>query len=195
MTATLTSLLEQRFPDAILGVHQYRGQETVLIKREALLPVAGFLREAPAAGFDVLMDITCVDYLKFGKTLSSAPTLATPSPLPYAMKPAPSTETWDRLLSNETYRFDVIYHYYSTRHNHRLRLKVPLTSGEPSLDSLTGLWTSAGWFEREVWDMFGVQFVGHPDLRRLLMYEGFQGHPLRKDYPVSRRQPLIGPVN
>jgi NADH-quinone oxidoreductase subunit C len=59
--------------------------------------------------------------------------------------------------------------------------------------SAVPLWPSANWFEREVWDMFGIRFEGHPDLRRLLLYEQFVGHPLRKDYPVNRRQPLIGP--
>jgi len=72
---------------------------------------------------------------------------------------------------------------------------VPLTAAEPAVDSVTGVWASADWFEREVWDMFGVRFNGHPNLRRILMYEAFQGHPLRKDYPIRKRQPLVGPVN
>jgi NADH-quinone oxidoreductase subunit C len=63
------------------------------------------------------------------------------------------------------------------------------------VDSLTGLWAGANWFEREVWDMFGISFIGHPNLKRILMYEEFKGHPLQKDYPVSKRQPIIGPLN
>ena len=76
---------------------------------------------------------------------------------------------------------------------HRLRLAVPVEETDPEVDSLTPLWAAADWLEREVWDMFGIRFEGHPDLRRLLMYEEFVGHPLRKDYPINRRQPLIGP--
>lgn len=89
-------------------------------------------------------------------------------------------------------RFEVVYHFYSLNHNHRLRLKVPVGGDTPEVPSLTGLWPSANWYEREVWDMFGISFQGHPDLRRILMYDAFQGHPLRKDYPFDKRQPLVG---
>lgn len=216
MDEALTRIVQQKFPHDVLGTHQFRGQATVLIEREALLSLAHFLKEEPTMGFDFLMDLTCVDYLKFGASLSSAPTLATPSPLPYYMKPKPVSETWERLpaahlsavpstaqagaaqaggVSNDEYRFEVVYHFYSEAHNHRLRLKVPLTAADSTVASLTSLWESANWFEREVWDMFGITFTGHPNLTRILMYEGFQGHPLRKDYPVNRRQPLLGPIN
>jgi NADH-quinone oxidoreductase subunit C len=90
-------------------------------------------------------------------------------------------------------RFEVVYHLYSLRHNHRLRLKVRVSEADPVVPSAVVLWPIANWLEREVWDMFGIRFAGHPDLRRLLLYEEFVGHPLRKDYPVNRRQPLIGP--
>ncbi len=92
-------------------------------------------------------------------------------------------------------RFVVVYHFYSTAHKHRLRLVVPVEEADPELDSVTSLWAGADWLEREVWDMFGIRFQGHPGLTRILMYEEFEGHPLRKDYPVNKRQPLIGPVN
>lgn len=88
-------------------------------------------------------------------------------------------------------RFEVVCHFYSSKHNYRLRLKVPLPGEAPAIASLTPLWDSADWFEREAWDMFGIKFEGHPDLRRLLMYDGFEGHPLRKDYPLTKRQPRI----
>jgi NADH-quinone oxidoreductase subunit C len=90
-------------------------------------------------------------------------------------------------------RFEVVYHLYSLTHNHRVRIKVPVTEDDPVVPTATGLWPIADWMEREVWDMFGVRFAGHPNLRRLLLYESFVGHPLRKDYPINRRQPLIGP--
>lgn len=92
-------------------------------------------------------------------------------------------------------RFEVVYHLYSMRLNHRLRIKVRVEEKDAAVPTLTGLWPIANWLEREVWDMFGVKFDGHPDLRRILMYEEFQGHPLRKDYPFNKRQPLIGPKN
>ena len=90
-------------------------------------------------------------------------------------------------------RFEVVYHLLSIAHNHRVRVKVGVEEDDAVVPTASGLWPIANWLEREVWDMFGVRFEGHPDLRRLLMYEEFVGHPLRKDYPIDRRQPLIGP--
>ena len=90
-------------------------------------------------------------------------------------------------------RFEVVYHLYSITHNHRVRVKVRVDEDDAVVPSATQLWPIADWLEREVWDMFGVRFSNHPDLRRLLLYEEFVGHPLRKDYPINRRQPLIGP--
>jgi NADH-quinone oxidoreductase subunit C len=92
-------------------------------------------------------------------------------------------------------RFEVVYHLYSLKHNMRVRIKVPLSESDPTIDSVSSLWASANWAERECWDLFGIRFNEHPDLRRILLYEQFQGHPLRKDYPVDKRQPLIGPKN
>jgi len=87
--------------------------------------------------------------------------------------------------------FEMVYHLYSLARNDRLRIKTRLPAGDLSIGTLTGLWKNAGWLEREVFDMFGVEFRGHPDLRRILLYDGFEGHPLRKDYPLRKRQPLI----
>lgn len=92
-------------------------------------------------------------------------------------------------------RFDVVYHFYSLKYNRRVRIKAPVGEPDPEIDSLTDLWRGANWFEREVWDMFGIKFRGHPNLQRILLYPEFQGHPLRKDYPIRKRQPLIGPQN
>jgi NADH-quinone oxidoreductase subunit C len=90
-------------------------------------------------------------------------------------------------------RFELVYHLYSRSTNARLRLKAPVDGSSPEAPSVTPLWPAANWYEREVFDMFGIRFRGHPDLRRILMYEEFQGHPLRKDYPIDKRQPLVGP--
>ncbi|MFQ5751501.1 MAG: NADH-quinone oxidoreductase subunit D [bacterium] len=88
-------------------------------------------------------------------------------------------------------RFEVVYHLHSFKDNRRLRLKVPVEESDPQIQTVSGLWHIANWYEREVWDMFGIRFKGHPDLRRLLMYDEFKGHPLRKDYPIHKRQPLV----
>lgn len=84
--------------------------------------------------------------------------------------------------------FEMVYHLYSLEAGGRVRVKVRLPADAPLLDSLASLWRNANWLEREVYDMFGVVFRGHPDLKRILMYDGFEGFPLRKDYPLRRRQ-------
>ncbi len=88
-------------------------------------------------------------------------------------------------------RFEVVYHLLSLGSGRRVRVKVPVGESSPEVDSLVSLWRAADWMEREVWDMFGIRFRGHPDLRRILLYEEFRGYPLRKDYPVNQRQPLV----
>jgi NADH/F420H2 dehydrogenase subunit C len=87
-------------------------------------------------------------------------------------------------------RFDIVYCLYSTRHRYRLRLKTRAAEGE-SVPSVTGLWTGTNWFEREIYDLFGISFAGHPDLRRILLPESWQGHPERKDYPLEGPGELI----
>jgi len=154
--------LEARLGARLLGTHDYRGDHTAIVAREGIIEALTFSRDESDLRFNVLMDLTAVDYLKL-----------------------PGREDGPR--------FDVVYHLYSIPHNHRLRLKVPVEQDDAVVPTATSLWPIANWFEREVWDMFGIRFAGHPDLRRLLMYEEFEGHPLRKDYPIERRQPLIGP--
>ncbi len=90
----------------------------------------------------------------------------------------------------QTPRFEVVYDLYSIKRNARVRLRVKVSEGE-EVPSVTGVWRGADWFERYCWDLYGIRFAGHPDLRRLLMYEEFEGHPLRKDYPLKGRQPLV----
>lgn len=154
--------LTTTFGNRIVETHAHRGDHTAAVDRTAILDVLRFCRDEPDLRFNMLMDLTAVDHLKY-----------------------PGREFGPR--------FEVVYHLYSLVHNHRLRLKVRVEENDAHVPSAAGLWPIANWFEREVWDMFGVRFDGHPDLRRLLMYEEFQGHPLRKDYPVNKRQPLIGP--
>lgn len=88
-------------------------------------------------------------------------------------------------------RFDLVYQMYSTVKNHRIRLRVGVPEGDAVVASVTPLWKGANWYERYCWDMYGIRFEGHPDPRRLYMYEEFVGHPLRKDYSLRGRQPLM----
>lgn len=91
-------------------------------------------------------------------------------------------------------RFEIVAHLYSLSLGHRLRLKARVGKRDGTgveIDSLTDLWESANWLERECWDLFGVRFLGHPDLRRILLYPEFEGHPLRKDFPADKIQPLV----
>ena len=92
---------------------------------------------------------------------------------------------------SEALRFEVVHHLYSTAHRVRVRLKTRVGAAEPVVDSLCALYGSAPYMERECHDMYGIVFRGNRDLRPILLYEGFEGHPLRKDYPKDRRQPLI----
>ena len=92
-------------------------------------------------------------------------------------------------------RFEMVYHLYSLARGHRLRVKAGVPEEPCEIDTITPVWPAANWMEREVWDLYGIRFREHPDLRRLLLYEEFEGHPLRKDYPKERRQPLVGPRN
>lgn len=88
-------------------------------------------------------------------------------------------------------RFDVVYHFYSSNQNKRIRLKVPVPEAEPTVPTLTGLYGSARYSEREAHEMYGIEFSGNDDLRPILLYEGFVGHPLRKDYPIDMEQPIV----
>ncbi len=90
-------------------------------------------------------------------------------------------------------RFEVVYHLYSLEKKHRVRIKARVPEDDPVIDSVVPVWVGADWYEREAYDMYGIVFRGHPNLKRILLYESFVGHPLRKDYPKAKRQPTIGP--
>ena len=193
--SSLIQAVRDRFPAAVKASHSYRGDATVILEREFLLEIARTLKEDPVFQMNFLMDLTAVDFSSFGKKQSPAffvssgvavsPSAEIPDQEPWPGPPGPA-------------RFVVVYHFFSLPLKHRLRLEVSLgevEEAEPEVDSLSALWAAADWLEREVWDMFGIRFRGHPNLKRILMYEEFVGHPLRKDYPVNKRQPLIGPVN
>ena len=160
--AAILERLRARLGSSLIETHSQHGDHTAVVDRASLPAALSLCRDDADLGFDVLMDLTAVDYHKY-----------------------PGREDGPR--------FEVVYHLYSLGGNHRLRIKVRVDEDDAVVPTAVPLWPIADWFEREVWDMFGVRFEGHPDLRRLLMYEEFVGHPLRKDYPINRRQPLIGP--
>jgi NADH-quinone oxidoreductase subunit C len=129
-------------------------QMCVRIEPVLLPEVMRFLHDDPKTRFDLLSDLTCVDYLNF-----------------------PGARD----------RFGVTYNLYSTVHLHRLFAKCYVNDPDPRVPSVTAIWKGADWLEREVFDLFGVRFDGHPDLRRIMTWEGFEAHPLRKDYPLRGR--------
>lgn len=191
-TISLIAAITDHFPDSVVSSHSYRGDDTIALKPESLIEVARFLKKDENLLMDLLMDLSAVDYSTYGK----APSRAFFASSGNKVRPRANMrdeESWPGPIPGT--RFAVVYHFYSIQHRHRLRIVVALQDSDLEVDSLTDLWAGANWLEREVWDMFGIRFRGHPDLKRILMYEEFEGHPLRKDYPVNRRQPLIGPVN
>ncbi len=153
--------LAKRFADIDLDprdtlVHgQPIGLVTVTLPADRLIEVMTFLHDEPGQAYDLLNELTCVDYLKYPE-----------------VRPG---------------RYGVTYGLTSIEHNRRLWAKVFVNDPDPSVPSVTGIWRGAGWLEREVFDMFGVVFDGHADLRRILTPTGFKYHPLRKDYPVTGR--------
>jgi NADH-quinone oxidoreductase subunit C len=188
----LIDAVTARFPGAAPAFHTHRGDSTLLLCRTFLLEVARFLKDDAAFDMNYLIDLTAVDYSAFGKR--AVPAFFASSGV--AVSPSaqiPDEDPWPGPPDQS--RFTVVYHFLSTRHKHRLRLVIPVDECDAEVDSVASLWPCANWLEREVWDMFGIRFRGHPDLKRILMYDGFEGHPLRKDYPVKKRQPLIEPGN
>lgn len=146
------ALVRERLGDAVLSVAEYRGETTVLLAITALVEACQTLRDAPGLRYDMLEDLTAVDW--------------------------PEREP----------RFDLIYQLVSTETGASLRLKAQLggeDDPEPEAPTLSGVWATADWFEREVYDLFGIRFAGHPDLRRILMPSDWVGYPLRKDYPLT----------
>jgi len=191
-TASLIQAVRARFPQAVESSHSYRGDATVILAKEFLIEVARTLRNDAALQMNFLMDLTAVDFSAFGRKASPAFFASSGVALSPSQE-IPDKDPWPGVP--ERARFVVVYHLFSMPLKHRLRLEVPLDEADAEVDSVTCLWAGANWLEREVWDMFGIRFRGHPNLKRILMYEEFVGHPLRKDYPVNKRQPLIGPVN
>ena len=136
-------------PEAVAGLISFRGELTVVVYREHLLPLAEFMISDAELAFTYLSDVTAVDR--------------------FPIEP----------------RFELNYHLLSIDRGLRLRLRVRIAGAEPTLPTVTPVWPTANWHERENFDLFGIRFQGHPDLRRILMPDDWEGYPLRKDYPVE----------
>ena len=179
MSVAALERLQTHFGEGIYATHSQHGDDTAVVDPALVVEIVRFLRDTPDLGFNQLMDLTCFDTLGLDdKTVRAT---------------GGSTRDGDPRAK----RFHVVYHLRSLDSGKRLRVKAAIgewdagESDTPEIDSLTSLFKAANWAEREAWDMYGVRFRGHPDLRRLLMYEEFIGHPLRKDYPKEKRQPLV----
>ena len=153
-TSSLLANIQEKLGANVIETMQAQGDDVVILERTGLRESFGRLKDE--VGFDLLSDITAVDY-------------------------------WQK----KEPRFEVVYQIVSRAKRTRLRVRVPVPEDDPTVDSLTPLWRGANFLEREVWDLYGIRFADHPDLRRILLYDEFQGHPLRKDYPVNLCQPRV----
>lgn len=179
---TLAARLEERFGEQILRVTSSCGELTYELDKDSLIEVATALRNEADFGFEMLIDVCGVDYLTYGSD-EWVTSEATGSGYSRGVERQPVV--LDESDEFDPRRFAVVYHLLSLQHNFRLRLRV-FTGIEnpPIIKSVVDIWNGANWFEREVFDLFGVLFEGHPDLRRILTDYGFIGHPFRKDFPL-----------
>ena len=151
----LAERVRERFTTALDDVTVAVGELTIIVKKEKLLDVCRSLRDEAEFGFDILIDASGVDYSEYG-----------------------GKGKW------QGPRFAVVYHLLSVSNNHRIRLRTFVEGEPPVVDSVIDIWSGANWYEREAFDLYGIVFDGHPDLRRILTDYGFVGHPFRKDFPL-----------
>ena len=178
---TLASAVAAALPEKLRPLTNHCAELTYEVAPDALLEVAAVLRDSADLKFEMCMDVCGVDYLEHGRAEWKTQD-ATSSGFSRGVARGPEI---DAAVAPGT-RFAVVYHLLSISLNHRLRLRVYCSDdAEPMVDSVTGIWAGTDWFEREAFDMFGILFRGHPDLRRLLTDYGFIGHPFRKDFPLS----------
>lgn len=148
--------LKAAMPDINVEADDFRGDTTLIVPREQIITVARYFRDTPGLVYNFLSDISSVDFYEpYGG---------------YGDRPG---------------RFAVSYHLLSMLYRRRLRLKVYLPEDDPVVDTVIEVWPGANWFEREIWDLMGIEFRGHPDKRRLMLPDDWQGHPLRRDYPLG----------
>lgn len=148
--------LRETLPDALLRVREFRGETTLIVTPERIVDVMSFLKAQPGLTYNFLSGISSVDYY-----------------------PDPPTD-------ERPERFAVCYHLLSMLYRRRLRVKVFAMEEDPVVPTITGIWPAANWLEREIMDLKGIRFDGHPDPRRLMMPDDWEGHPLRRDYPLGK---------
>ena len=169
-TETLAAALQAALGDKLVSVTEGLGEVTAVVRPETLQAAMRLLRDRPELRFELLVDVSGVDYSAFGTT---DPGIAS-SPVEAGAKHTHGA------------RFAAVYHLLSIANNWRLRVRVFAPDDDfPVVPSVVDIWPSANWYEREAFDLYGVVFAGHPDLRRILTDYGFVGHPFRKDFPVS----------
>ncbi len=180
---TLASRIDERFGEQLRRVSSTCGELTFEVDKDDLIEVATALRNEAEFGFEMLMDVCGVDYQGYGSHEWTT-NEATGSGFSRGVERQPVI--LDEADEFDAKRFAVVYHLLSLQHNFRLRLRAYTgTSNPPMIRSVVDIWNGANWFEREVFDLFGILFEGHPDLRRILTDYGFIGHPFRKDFPLS----------
>jgi NADH-quinone oxidoreductase subunit C len=181
----LANAVAQVLPGRLQVVANHAGELTCEVAAEHLLEAARLLRDADGLKFEMCMDVCGVDYLEHGRAeWKTQDATSSGFSRGVSRRNAPS----DALAAESTpgRRFAVVYQLLSISLNQRLRLRVFCADdAEPMVDSVTAVWAGVDWFERETFDLFGILFKGHPDLRRLLTDYGFIGHPFRKDFPLS----------
>ena len=179
---TLAARIDERFGEQMTRVESICGELTYELDKDDLVGIATALRNEGDFGFEMLMDVCGVDYLSFGSVEWTTES-ATGSGYSRGVQREPVI--LDEADEFPPKRFAVVYHLLSLRHNMRLRLRVFTgVDNPPVVKSVVDIWNSANWFEREAFDLFGILFDGHPDLRRILTDYGFIGHPFRKDFPL-----------
>jgi NADH-quinone oxidoreductase subunit C len=175
---TLAAALPAALAEKLQSVTTAFGEVTAVLAAEGLPDAMRALRDRPELRFETLIDLCGVDYSAYGATKPDIEYFgsdATPAEPPEPTEPRKHDK-----------RYAVVYHLLSLAHNRRLRLRVFAADDDfPVVDSLTGIWPNANWYEREAFDLFGIMFTGHEDLRRILTDYGFIGHPFRKDFPLS----------
>jgi NADH-quinone oxidoreductase subunit C len=177
----LASSVLARCGDALERVPSRCGELTFEVPSDQLVATCRVLRDDPGLRFEQLIDLTGVDYLEYGRVEWNTET-ATNSGFSRGRSPRAAGEGG---AERPDRRFAVVYHLLSVTHNRRVRLRAWCEGGEPPLlDSVVEIWKAADWYEREAFDLFGILFRGHPDLRRILTDYGFVGHPFRKDFPL-----------
>lgn len=178
VTDNLAARVQEHFGDSVAVAIAFN-EVTINIDRKDIVSVCTQLRDNPEFAFEELIDLCGVDYLDYGQSEWITST-ATGSGFSRGVEPTAEPIRKDDI----EHRFAVVYHLLSIKNNWRLRIKAPLTEEEPVIDSVIDIWSVANWFEREAFDLFGIMFNGHPDLRRILTDYGFIGHPFRKDFPL-----------